>query len=336
MNGATRTLAFLSIAISALGACGPGRGAERARPIGEDPLALLPSGTDALVDIDVTQLRDWAPARRLLDLLPPAARADLAALGFDPLDDVDALWIALDRLGTPEQTSTLLLETQLPVAKLARALGPSPTVTDWRGVAIHETVPGSIDPDRALARITPKYVCMGSRANVRRVLDLARGEGASLRDDKRLMHAYGRAPTAKSGRPAIIAGVAFDDPLRERLRKEDLPLGEAEELSLAFAIGDGFDLGAIAFFRGPAEAGDALKEAKRRLDSALRSTAVRLLQLRPLLDPIVFVQREYKVHLAYRLAGKPLDRMLTRLESLQPAQPPPDKATPSTQRATAP
>jgi hypothetical protein len=305
-----------------LAACGTGRSAERARPIGEDPLALLPSGTDALVDIDVSQLRDWSPARRLLDLLPPSARADLAALGFDPLDDVDALWIALDRLGTPEQTATMLLETQLPVDKLRRALGPSPTTVDWRGVPIFEG-----EGDRAIARITPKYVCIGSRANVRRVLDLARGEGSSLRDDKRLMHAYGRAPTAKSGRAAIIAGVAFDDALRERLRKEDLPLAEAEELSLAFAVGDGFDLGAIAFFRGPAEAGDALKEGKRRLDAAMRSTAVRLLQLRPILEPIIFVQREYKVHLAYRLAGKPLDRMLTRVESLQPPQPPTTRAT---------
>jgi hypothetical protein len=321
----------------ALAACGTGRTAERARPIGEDPLALLPSGTDALVDIDVAQLRDWAPARRLLDLLPPAARADLAALGFDPLDDVDTLYIALDRLGTPEQTSTLLLETQLPVDKLRRALGPSPTVTDWRGVAIHETAPGGPDGDRALARITPKYVCMGSRANVRRVLDLARGEGTSLREDKRLMHAYGRAPTAKTGRAAIIAGVAFDDPLRERLRKEDLPLAEAEELSLAFAVGDGFDLGAIAFFRGPAEAGDALKEGKRRLDAAMRSTAVRLLQLRQLLEPIILVQREYKVHLAYRLAGKPLDRMLARLESLHPAPSPEQQTTTTaTTKATAP
>lgn len=309
---------------AAAGGCGIGRSAERTRPIGEDPLALLPSGTDALVDIDVTQLRDWGPARRLLDLLPAPARADLAALGFDPLDDVDSLWIALDRLGTPEQTSTMLLETQIPVEKLRRALGPSPSVVDWRGVAIHESAG---EADRAMARITPKYVCLGSRANVRRVLDLARGEGASLRNDKRLMHAYGRAPTAKSGRAAIIAGIAFDDPLRERLRKEDLPLAEAEELSLAFAVGDGFDLGAIAFFRGPAEAGDALKEGKRRLEVAMRSTAVRLLQLRQLLEPIVLVQREYKVHLAYRLAGKPLDRMLTRVESLQPPSSPSTTST---------
>ena len=57
--------------------------ARRARadrgPIDEDLLALLPSGADAVVDVDMEQLRSWPPARRFLELLPREARARLAA-----------------------------------------------------------------------------------------------------------------------------------------------------------------------------------------------------------------------------------------------------------------
>src|SRR4051812_42139032 len=72
------------------------------RPIGEDLLALVPSGADAIVDVDVTQLDSWPIARRLLALMPPEGRARVEQLGDDPLAQVNGLAVAIYKAGSPD------------------------------------------------------------------------------------------------------------------------------------------------------------------------------------------------------------------------------------------
>ena len=45
--------------------------------------------------------------------------------------------------------------------------------------------------------------------------------------------------------------------------------------------------------------------------------AVRLLGLKPFLDPFVLVAREEQMKFAYRLGAPPVERMLAKLEAVQ-------------------
>ena len=93
--------------------------------------------------------------------------------------------------------------------------------------------------------------CSARASDVRRVIDLARGEDESLRSsaaDRALRDAFApRARRPSSGRPAIIAA------LRCRRRRcarscapSSCPAADLEWLSVALAVGDGFDVGARA------------------------------------------------------------------------------------------
>src|SRR5438105_3640683 len=103
-------------------ASGPGAQPSQVRPIDEDQLALLPAGADAVVDLDLEQLRTWAPARRFFALLPRDAHEQLGKLGIDPWSDIDGIVLALSGLGTDQPAATLLLRGDLDPEKLAAGL----------------------------------------------------------------------------------------------------------------------------------------------------------------------------------------------------------------------
>jgi hypothetical protein len=292
------------------------------RPIGEDPVALVPSGADAIIDVDVDQLRVWPDTKRFLSLLPPAAQQRLLGLGFDPLEDVEALTAAIYDLGRPNQRTLLLVKTQLELDRFGKDLGGDPQLVDHRGARLLEGT------DRSVGRVTGKIVVLGPRAEVRRALDLARGDGESARSEKMLMAAWGRCPTAKVGRPAILMALTMRETVKEELRRQDLPGVDTEWLALSFAVGDGFDVGAIAAVRGPGEAKQMVVTGLRRKEEFARTRAAKLLGLRTYLDPLVMVALENEVHFVYRLPGTTVDRMLTRLESLMATPPTPPPTAP--------
>jgi hypothetical protein len=308
------------LALWVAGCGGQSHGTTVARPLDEDPIGLLPSGADLIADLDVVQLRQWPPARRFLELLPPAARERLDRLGFDPLGDLDQLVVAVAQLASKQSSSTVVLKGDLELDKLRNALGPVSEVADatYRDVSIAE------GPDGALAKVMPRIFVLGSRADVRRVIDLSRGDGESVRasaSDRALLAAFQRAPTAKSGRPAIMLATVLTDPLREELKRADLPGAELEWLAVSLAVGDGFDVGAVAGLKGPAEAESLVNAAHARVSEFSSRMAVKLLGLKPYLDPLVMKSRDSEAHLAYRLAAPTVARLLDKLESVNAARP---------------
>jgi hypothetical protein len=294
------------------------KAAHGTRPVGEDLFALLPDGADLVLDFDVEQLRYWPPARRILDLLPPAASARLAGLGFDPIDDIDALAVAVRDLGAESQSACLVVRGKLELARLVAAVaGPDGQATPYHGSPLAE------GGDRAVARLAPKVFAFGARADVRRMIDLAHGEGESVRRrDRDLMEAFSHAPTAKIGRPALMAALVPTERLRERLREADLPGGSLTWIALSFAVGDGFDVGVIAGTGSDFKAREVVEEGLRAVERFRGKKGVIILGLAPLLDPIVLVARGVEVHLAYRVPAPLLARGLERLEALARAAAP--------------
>jgi hypothetical protein len=281
---------------------------EEVRPVDEDQLALLPAGADAVLDVDLEQLRAWPAARRIYEVLPPDARAWLGQLGIDPWADLDGLVLALSQVGAAEPSSTLLVRGEIDVARAGRAIGGA--AVDYRGITIYEA-------ERAVARLSPRMTVFASPVDARRVIDLVRDKGESLRRaDLALVSAFARAPSAKDGRPALIAGVVPSEPLRERLRADKLPGADYEWMTFVLAVGDGFDFEVIGKARGIAEAQTLALSAKKSIDELRARPAMRLLGLQPFLESIVVVQRGEEVRLVYRLPERRVDLMLSRIEQM--------------------
>ncbi|HEY2745979.1 MAG TPA: hypothetical protein VGL86_15190 [Polyangia bacterium] len=283
------------------------------RPVGEDVLALLPTGADAVVDIDVAQLDSWPTARRLLALLPPAGRERVARLGDDPLAQVSAIGVAFFQVGTPDAASVTVVRATLDWDKL-RSTVDGGVESDYHGAALVENAAES------LARVTPTVFAYGSRVLVRRVCDVAHKDDDGFRIsgvDERLRAALRHAPTAKLGRPALMAAIVPTQPLRERLRTEKWDAAaDLDWLALSFAVGDGFDVGVVAGAHGPIEAETLQKTMKQRAGELKSQVTVRLLGLQPYIDPFVVVAKENEVHVAYRLTESRVDQLVTRLEQM--------------------
>jgi hypothetical protein len=297
------------------------------RPLGEDLIALLPSGADVILDVDVEQLRTWDAGRRLFLLLPEDTRARLAQLGADPLSDVDQVVMAVAQAGAKDSASTVVLRGDLDLKRAAAALGAGP-LGEYHGRALAE----SDDTAQAVAQLGPRLYAFGSKVDVRRVIDLALGGTESVRAsrvDQELRAALDHAPTAKVGRPALMAAVVGTDAVKARLRAESMP-SELLWLAVSLAVGDGFDVGAVAGFPGPAEANDLVRLAKQELEALSARPLVRALGLQGFIDPVRLVSKEGEVHLAYRLAEERVDRLMSRLEAFAKlARPPAPPSAPS-------
>jgi hypothetical protein len=284
------------------------------RPVGEDLIALLPAGADGLVDVDVTQLGNWSDARRILALLPPEGRDRIAHLGADPLNDVEALALAIVKPGTPEAEVTIVARGGLDFDKLR------PTISDGNEVEYHGARIWEGERE-AMARVTPSVLAFGSRVAVRRILDVAHKEDEGLRSsagDAPLRDAFGHAPTAKLGRPAIMAALVLTAPLRDELRRQDWrSAAELDWIALSFAVGDGFDVGIVAGARSAADARDLADTLRLRKTTLASQKTVRLLGLTPYIEPFIVVAHESEVHMAYRLAEARVDALLTRLHEMQ-------------------
>jgi hypothetical protein len=314
----------------ALGCGATTRAPATPRPLGEDLLALVPAGAEVVLDVDVEQLRVWDPARRLFLLLPDAARARLVKLGGDPLKDVDAVVVGIAQAGASDSAATTLIRGDLDLGAARGALGLDEE-QEYHGKRLFESAGES---GGALAQLGPRLYSFGSRVDVRRAVDLALGDGESLRTartDQAAREALARAPTAKVGRPALVAAFVGTDPLKARITAAGLPAEDFRWLALSLAVGDGLDVGAVASLPGPAEAGDLIQRARRELALLAGRPLVRLTGLTWLIDPVVLVAREGEVHLAYRLAEERVDRLIARLESLSAtarAQVPPKAQVP--------
>jgi hypothetical protein len=283
------------------------------RPVGEDLPALIPSGADAIVDIDVTQLDSWPTARRLLALMPEQGRARLQQLGDDPLAQISALVVGIYKAGTPDAETITVVRGSLDWDRLRAQLGVE--AGDYHGATVAD------GPDGSLLRVTPTVLAFGSRAGVRRVCDVARKDDDGFRTagvDQALRDALGHAPTAKLGRPAVMAALVPTQPLRERLHGEKwASAADLQWAALSFAVGDGFDVGIVAGALGPIEASTLAKQAKTRAGELKSQATVRLLGLVPFVEPFIVVSKESEVHVAYRLAERRVDQLVTRLEQMQ-------------------
>lgn len=284
------------------------------RPFGEDLIAIVPTGAEVIVDVDLSQLRVWEPMDKILALLPPAAQARLQRLGDHWMNEIDGLVVASWR-GDRGAETILVMRGDLDDAKLAALIEPGadgapPPKGQLYGRLLYET-----DKESVL-RLAPRVSVTGTPVDIRRVADCVRGDLPSVRDapaDKLMRQAIAAAPTAKVGRPAVIGGAVGGPLLQDRLKAAGVVERAPQWAALAVAAGDGID---AVLVLGMATASDATG-LRDQLDHSLRDLktrpVVRILKLEELFDVAMRVNDKV-LRLAYRVSGAQLSTFLLRMD----------------------
>ncbi|MEO6952291.1 MAG: hypothetical protein ABI321_10795 [Polyangia bacterium] len=280
------------------------------RPFGEDLIAIVPTGAELVIDVDVQQLRSWEAMSRVIALLPPAAQARLAKLGEHWENEIDGLVLASWR-GERGTDSVLLIRGDLDDAHLPALLEGTAKRTTMSGKTLYETATESV------LRLAPRVIVVASPVDVRRVADVVKGDLPDIRvasADKLLRAALARAPTAKSGRPAVIGAAVGGPLLTERMRGAGLPEHPPQWATFALAVGDGVD---AVLGLGLATADDATG-LRDNLEKALQDLryrpVIRILHLEDLFNLALKV-KDKELRIAYRVSSAQLEAFLTRMDA---------------------
>jgi hypothetical protein len=310
---ARRALAVAALA-AGCGAATPGATGPTLQP--EEPIALLPSGIEAVVEVDDAQLAAWPGRERLLAALPASLRERLAGWGFDPLGDAARMALAGSSLGGESSEWVVAAGGRFDRGKLAAAASGDGALDEqtYHGAAI---VDGGAHSFALLDG--GKRLVAGGRTTVRRAIDVALGNdepAARSGEDRALFAALARAPEAKRGRAAARFALRMTDPLRALFTSAGFDLGPLAWLSGAVAVGDGIDVGIVAAARD-AGGGDELQaKIQERLSRWRDERLVRALGLAPFLGEVKTGRKGGEVHLALRLEQRRWDRLLAKLQKL--------------------
>jgi hypothetical protein len=296
-------------------ACGGGLPADSVpRPIGEDLVALLPSGAEMVIDVDLVQLRTWDEIERVLGLLPAAGRARLERLGPRWMNEIDAL--ALGAFSVEKaRASVVILRGDLDDQHLPALLDGEVKKRDLNGRTLY------FSGGEAALRIGRRLIANGDEIEVLRVAEVLGGDLQNVRDgraDAPLRAALARAPTGKAGRPAVIGAVTGGPLLEDRLVAAGIAGGTPRSASFAVAVGDGIDAVMVLGMDTEIEAAKLRDDFDHAVRDLRASSFVRLLGIGSALEMVV-VAREKDVRIAYRVSGDRLARALDRFDSARKA-----------------
>jgi hypothetical protein len=283
------------------------------RPADEDLPSLLPSGAEAVIDLDTEQLRRWPTAARLRSDVPGEARGRIDRLGFDLLTDSDRAVFGLTGLGSDGAALTVIARGRLDPAHLHDALeaGDAPLEEyDYHGARV---VDGA---SRSFAILTPHAAAFGPRAEVRRAVDVTLGNDEGMRRDKAMEELFARLPTGKVGRPAGLAMMRVPPSLSARLSEAGLGAGEVRWIGAALAVGDGLDLGIVAGTPDPGRAVELQVALQRLLEDLRVRPSLRALGLAPFTEMVKSATKREELHLAFRVDDRHLTALLSRVERL--------------------
>ena len=277
--GSPRTRAALLVALGCLGtACGfwqepavdsPASAQVRRRegPDDSDLAALVPTGMETVIEVDMAALRrsPWTSAA----LPQPDARLrqqKAEALGYDVTDDVDQIIYAVTEAGSGLPT-LVIARGHVKTANVEagfRARWPNVTVDAWRGLTILSS------GENALASLSPRAFVSGPPDRVRAVIDRAFGVGIDVADDGVAGpgRAPGRGPLRRAllggaGRaaPALLVTVALGPAIRARIGQAFPLPPELTQLGARLDVGETLDVEAV----GVLTSRESAEELARRL-----------------------------------------------------------------------
>jgi hypothetical protein len=247
----------------------------RERPDDSDLAALVPTGLETVIEVDMEALRrsPWTA-----ELLPdPDARLrerKAAALGYDGATDVDRIVYAVTSAGIDAPTIVIAQgRFQMPTVEAAfRERWSNATVDRWRGLTTLAS------GENGLGTLTARTFCSGPLGQVRAVIDRAFGVGPSFWDQSSGAVAPPGAlrrellAAARFTSPAILATIVLDAQLRARVG-DAFPLPpELRQVAARLDLGQTMDLQVV----GQLDSVPAAAELSRRLNALLSDRMTRM------------------------------------------------------------
>lgn len=318
----------------------------------QDLLALVPTGMDAVLDVAVTGpsgLAQLGAVDELLALVPTEFMQPLTQIVDQPLHQLEAAAVGFAKLGTEAPQGVVLLRGDVTRERVFHLVqkGGAWREVEYHGLALVETLaekggtPGTSSGTEsphgggqgvsyaaameAAAMLTTRSCVLGTRLAVRQTIDIFRGEEDGVRTQADLMAALGRAPRAKTGRPAVLLATLITPALRGQVVATGLETGllQASWISTAVAVGDGIDVGLVVGYRTLAAAQHATARLLAGTQDLQRRPVLRFLGLTTYLDPVQAVavpaaaaRPDPELHVAYRLPNDEVTALASRLPKL--------------------
>jgi hypothetical protein len=250
----------------------PSARAQRPRdtPDDRDLAALIPTGVDTVIEVDIGRLRQspWTSGA-LAQQDQTLRRQKAEALGYDVTDDVDQMVYAVTAAGI--QAPTLAITRgrfQMPTVEAAfRARWPGATADRWRNVLVLAS------GENALASLTARTFVSGAPERVQAVIDRSLGVAPGDDDAGAGRGALRRDLLGDSARaaPALMVTAALGPDMRKRIETAFALPPELTRLGARLDVGESLDLEALGLLTSR-EAAQALA---RQLTAQLNSLQVR-------------------------------------------------------------
>lgn len=288
--------AALALALASGCATGPAV----SRPLDEDLLAILPADAELVMDFDLAQIRGWHLGNEVKELV--YQRLPIPAALRDKLWESDQIVVAVR--GLAQWSSARVVW----VGKGESPLPPPPAGAT--GLRTRAQL-----GEFAVVRLGARLWAGGPADEVDKVVDridrhVLAGPGELLREILQL------APSGKYGRPAVRAAARLPGELSGRLAEVLPAIAATDDIALAFAVADGFDLGLVLRMRSAADARAGTERLRRDLQGLVDRPLVSLLGLGPLLDPLRTGAKDHDMHVAYRLPRRAAEAFVERCKSL--------------------
>lgn len=317
------SLALVVIAGMSLAACSRFRSGSLAA---RDDLALVPSETAALFMLNVKQARQSRIWQKLLEARnndPPAKQAYdqfIAKCGFDPVQQIDSLFVAVPANSAENKEYAMLLrgtyDPKLVVQcaqRTASDAGEPLTESKYQDITLYAMQ----KPGPYLAVLGKRAVALGGQAWMHKVIDLHLGKlpvSASARDNRSLHTLLSRTRTGDS---FFWAGQTSPQMLA-RLR-QFTQLGAAAALqssSGSVDIKGGLFVRAALDFQSAADANAITEAANQQLQSLKSDMRATLLGVSNYLNEVRFTSQGAQLHVEVHLTDQQIDDLITQVSTV--------------------
>lgn len=291
-----------------------------------DDLALVPRETAGVFMLNVKQARSSRLWQRLMEQREkdPAAKKEyqdfIAKCGFDPLQEIDSLFLALPENAQESREYAVLLRgryrpDQIPTCaqRISQDSGKPLTESEYNGVKLWSLQ----NPGPAVAVLGKRAVAIAGPAWIRRIIDLHTGKATpdtSARDNQNLLSLFNRTRTGD----AFFWAGRTSAAMQERLRNWPMigAAGSLQSTSGSVDIAKGLAIHADLDLASDLDATTVTSMANQQLAALKQDGRVQMFGLSSYLETVHFGNKKNTVVFDLRMTDQQLDDLITRLSGI--------------------
>lgn len=322
-----RTFALLGAAVAVLGLFAAGCSRFRSGTLGaRDDLALVPRETAGVFMLNLKQARSSRLFQKLTESRDkdPVAKKEyqdfIARCGFDPLQEVDSLFLALPENAQDSREYAVLLRGHYRpeliatcAQKTAQETGKQLTESEYGGIKMAAMQPQG----PYLAVLGKRAVAIAGRVWIRKVIDLHTGKASvndSARDNQQLQTLFRRTRTGD----AFFWAGRTSAAMAERLRgwPQLGAAGSLQSTSGSVDVSAGLGVHADLDLGSEGDAASIVQAANTQLAGLKQDPRLQMFGVTSYLDTVRFSSQKNTVAFDLHMTAAQLDDLTTRLSGI--------------------